>query len=290
MEDTTGPQDPYLQMLSELELHPGVTSQEQCRSPKRKPHGSGFEGEPAVNRDSKGTRETVQDRVKTNQLKGPSNTVPYNSLKGMSDNITSYHKFSHAVQATSSDLWHVSQGEASGLGSSDDGDEKPEHSMGNDHTTTSRFSKLPTPIPGLVSRAERSDSEIRSSYAAEPLSIPKTKVDDAASEAPIDKSNQISLAILADHKVYDFSAFIKSCTRAAILEVASAFCIEHRGEYRSLRYLMRNGHHLLLESVRINGLDMDLSRYNADDLSALIQSVEVPELPRFSVRLLEGSS
>ena len=290
MEDTTGSQDPYLQMLSELEVHSGVISQEQCRSPKRKPHCSGFEGEPAVDLDSKGTRKAVQDRVCTNQLKGPSNTVPYNSLKGMSDNITSNHKFFHAIQAISNELSHEYQGKASGLGSSDDVDEKLEHSMGNDHTTTSHSSKLPNPIPGLISRAERSDIKIQSSYPAEPSSIPSTKVDDTASEAPVDKSNQISLAILADHKVYDFSAFIKSCTRAAILEVASAFCIEHRGECRSLRYLMRNGHHLTLESVRINGLDMDLSKDNADDLSVLIQRVEAPDLPRISVRLLEGSN
>ena len=118
-----------------------------------------------------------------------------------------------------------------------------------------------------------------------PSSTTPSAIEAAAPEVPDKAGHTIALQIINGKKILRSVIFTKACTRTAILNEARAYCMDGGQRDQYFESPSAEGLGLTLVSLKINGYDMDLSTYNAEDLSFLVGAVEKTGIPSFTLRL-----
>ena len=109
----------------------------------------------------------------------------------------------------------------------------------------------------------------------------------ATPEAPIQDGHAITLKIINGKEILRSVVFITASTRTAILKEARAYCEQYVKDDQRLGGVLAKEWGLRLVSLRLDGFDMDISTYEVDDLSFLIETVEKRGIPGFTLRVVE---
>ncbi len=143
---------------------------------------------------------------------------------------------------------------------------------------------IPPPRPALSTVCD--DFDIHSPPLASSSTVTSV-LEAGAPGAPTEDSHTITLKILSGSKVLRSIAFIRACTRTAILNEAKAYCVKRAQDDQCLGTLLAKEYDLALISLKIHGYDMDLSTYEVESLSSLVRAVEKTSIPRFTLRITE---
>ena len=153
-----------------------------------------------------------------------------------------------------------------------------------------------TPDPydkSFVSSPRSATSSVHRKGNADPdpapaqLSTASSVLEAATPEAPIQDGHTLTLKIIAGSKILRSVVFIEACTRSAILNAARAYCVKRVQDDPSLEGLAVKERDLSLVSLRLDGFDMDMSTYEVDNLSFLVETIERKEIPIFTLRVVE---
>ena len=95
--------------------------------------------------------------------------------------------------------------------------------------------------------------------------------------------------ILSSNKTFRYFVRLRACTRAMILDEAKACCMKLAQNSWELAMLLVNQYdRLILAPLRINGYDVSLSTYDAEDLTPLIQAVWKTGIPEFTIQISQN--
>ena len=119
------------------------------------------------------------------------------------------------------------------------------------------------------------------------LSTASSVLEAATPEAPIQDGHTLTLKIINGSKILRSVVFIEACTRSAILNAARAYCVKRGQDDPSLEGVEAKKWDLSLVSLRLDGFDMDMSTYEVDNLSFLVETIERKEVPIFTLRVVE---
>ena len=145
-----------------------------------------------------------------------------------------------------------------------------------------------------VSPPKSATSSVHGSHHVHPIlppvqlpSVPSIR-EEAAPEAPIQDGHAITLKIINGSEILRSVVFITASTRTAILNEARAYCEQYVKDDQRLNGVLANQWDLRLVSLRLDGFDMDISTYEVEDLSFLIETVKKKGIPRFTLRVVES--
>ena len=145
----------------------------------------------------------------------------------------------------------------------------------------------------FVSPPKSPTSSVHGRYHVHPL-LPPVQLplvppirEEAPPETPIQDGHAIALKIINGSEILRSVVFITASTRTAILNQARAYCEQYVKDDQRLSGVLANQWDLRLVSLRLDGFDMDMSTYEVEDLSFLIETVEKKGIPRFALRVVE---
>ena len=153
-----------------------------------------------------------------------------------------------------------------------------------------------TPDPydkSFVSPPRSATSSVHRKSNADPdpapaqLSTASSVLEAATPEAPIQDGHTLTLKIINGSKILRSVIFIEACTRTAILNAARVYCVKRGQDDPSLEGVEAKEWDLSLVSLRLDGFDMDMSTYEVDNLSFLVETIERKEIPIFTLRVVE---
>ena len=119
------------------------------------------------------------------------------------------------------------------------------------------------------------------------LSTGHSILEAAAPGAPIQDGHAVTLKIINGSEILRSIVFITASTRTAILDEAIAYYEKHVQDNQSSGMVMAKEWDLNLVSLRLDGFDMDMSTYEFENLSFLIETIAKTEIPRFTLRVVE---
>ena len=109
----------------------------------------------------------------------------------------------------------------------------------------------------------------------------------AAPGPPVQESHAIALKIISGSKILRSVVFITASTQTAVLTEARTYYGKYVQSGQRFKGVLADKWDLSLVSLRLDGFDMDMSTYGAEDLSFLVETIGKTEIPRFTLRVFE---
>ncbi|KAL8784133.1 MAG: hypothetical protein Q9195_009157 [Heterodermia aff. obscurata] len=163
---------------------------------------------------------------------------------------------------------------------------KPESDVAPGYSRRTEAAKLFVSPP----RSATSSVHRKSNADADPppaqLSTMSSVLEPVTPEAQMHEGHAIALKIIHGSKILRSVVFVKACTRTAILNEAREYCVKHVQDDPKLGKLPANDWKLSMESLCLDGFDMDMSTYEVENLSFLVETIEKTEIPRFTLRVV----
>ena len=130
------------------------------------------------------------------------------------------------------------------------------------------------------------------SSSSSPPSTPITPVAEApvSSNLPRTAYARIFMLTIVIPSNETIRSFVQTqgCTRTRILYEAKAHCMKRAQDDHMLATLLKDRYDcLVLESLRLDGHDVSLLTYGAEDLEPLVQAVWKTGIPEFTIRVYE---
>ena len=138
------------------------------------------------------------------------------------------------------------------------------------------------PSPALSAVRPEIDSQLP---PLAPSSTGTPVLEAAAPEPSTEDSHTIMLKILNGSKVLRCIVFIRTCMRTAILNEARAHCAKRAQDGENFGGSLAEGWHLALVSLNMDGYELDMSTYEVENLSFLVQAIGETGIPTFTLRM-----
>ncbi|KAL8858257.1 MAG: hypothetical protein Q9178_005269 [Gyalolechia marmorata] len=106
-------------------------------------------------------------------------------------------------------------------------------------------------------------------------------------DEPTIERHTISLKIYHGNKLYRLIVSIRDCTRAAILHEGRKCCLQRARDEPNFAELLTTSWLLDLQSINMDGHELDLTTYKVGNLSVLITKIEKTDIPCFTLRIVE---